>query len=890
MALPTSALTMQNLISQARERQRITSNDALAKAVIQAHPELPSMKPRSLSVKIGLLDKGDTGWWKTRPLWAEALASVLMIEVTDLGLHTGTLTQTVEIREFPEFPPIDLATEDLPNLGIASIKNERKFGQFIDSDVLANWLPNQFRPSYVRDFPPSGVTWLEITDRFCSKALSATLQIKHKREIHYATDLSLVTAQLRRPQPFVIHLSRQLDADDLRPLMALNEHGAVLIMSPFPPPLREKSRFGDDRLCWEAGQNSKEERALMSLTSKFGFTGIIKHFIWQLNTDWRIDLLVWIEKRSAHLSLNSLINIPKIHEWLSGFDVHGHLFSQSSDILSLARLCHHGGEKVLPNSIEVGAGEKLLEKLRPAFNSRNLGVMRRLVKARWLQFETPWKKAMDWEEWRYLINQSRGPIIEKLTDFDLEAAVKAEILSEDANGLFEFATPMHASLLARDMVKSAIDSGDIEIWGTAALDEQRREIVDTVIDALPTVALALVVDRLPTTDPWSPASIGAEETLFLTLSRRAWTGELRQSTVDRILNAMRTRDSISERIDIPRLWSRPYSDELDEWQWMQICWHWSIGTNCPNSFRINEITAAYFPGWSEKPTWPAVLPKMDNYERYTSPPREWKEFMHLATDLSKNFSPPEWINCSKVSSEPLFALTLAWEGQWKPQKEWWEHLVFHQWAEELLLNMVSSGDKEAAEWLWPSFISALISMKEKSFVMPCLSKVWQWIMSTLSPAEILEGRSDQELAYLCACAPDLPPGIRVHLLNTLSAEWCIHVNTLIDWCPEQSCEVLIRWIDACGWLSGIAEKIWTSNPNYALTILEDKDALSTNAAQMMIHFAPSEYAYKIATILCNRLDLLDRDERILWVKNHLCISGRQAAHILSVIRKIYTSS
>jgi hypothetical protein len=102
------------------------------------------------------------------------------------------------------------------------------------------------------------------------------------------------------------------------------------------------------------------------------------------------------------------------------FDVNGNLFSQSSDILSLARLCHHGGEKVLPNAIEVGAGKKLLEKLRPSFNSRNLDVIRRLVKARWLQFEMPWKKAMGWEEWRYLITQSRGSLIVRLTDIDLK--------------------------------------------------------------------------------------------------------------------------------------------------------------------------------------------------------------------------------------------------------------------------------------------------------------------------------------------------------------------------------------------------------------------------------------------------------------------------------------
>lgn len=83
----------------------------------------------------------------------------------------------------------------------------------------------------------------------------------------------------------------------------------------------------------------------------------------------------------------------------------------------------------------------------------------------------------------------------------------------------------------------------------------------------------------------------------------------------------------------------------------------------------------------------------------------------------------------------------------------------------------------------------------------------------------------------------------------------------------------------------VANKIWTSNPNYALTILEDKETLSGFPARMMIYCAPFEYSCKIAAILCKRLDLLDREERIHWVKEHLCMSGRQAPQILSVISK-----
>jgi len=81
----------------------------------------------------------------------------------------------------------------------------------------------------------------------------------------------------------------------------------------------------------------------------------------------------------------------------------------------------------------------------------------------------------------------------------------------------------------------------------------------------------------------------------------------------------------------------------------------------------------------------------------------------------------------------------------------------------------------------------------------------------------------------------------------------------------------------------IEKKIWSSDPNYALRILEDIDVLSIYAAERMIRCVPSEFAYEIAFILCKRLDLLDREERIRWVKEHLGTSGRQAPHILSVI-------
>lgn len=575
-------------------------------------------------------------------------------------------------------------------------------------------------------------------------------------------------------------------------------------------------------------------------------------------------------------------------QWLNQFDGDGNLFNQSSDILSLVQLCHYGGERVLPDFNELGAGDKLIRKLRPDLNSRNLGILRRLARSRWLCLEMPWDEALSWDEWRKLVDLNINMSNDQLTESDLQHALDACILSEGANGLFEFVTPLHAFLFTRDFVRLAIIEGNTEVWGAAVFDESRRKIIDTVINTIPISDLELAVERIKLTDPWSPASIGSEETFFLALSHHAITCELKQTTVDRILNAIWAREVIAEQFEAPRLWSRPNSDKLAEWRWMQTCWRWSLGAQRPASLRIEGLTADYFPGWSDAPTWPAVFPSIPSIysdEEYIVLTQEWKKFICLSIDLIDKFNPHTLIDCSEGSSEPLFALTLAWEGQWTPRTEWWEHLIYHRWVEELLVHTVSSGDIKAAGWLWPSFISALIGRKGTLLNRPCFSKVWQWIMSTLSPEEILEGRSDQEIAHLCAWAPDLPPSIRIHLLNTLPIQWIQHIKPLIVWCPEQRCDVLLRWLEARGSFDNIdiEKKIWSADPNYAFRILDDIDALSIYAAENMIHYAPSEYACEIASILCKRHELLDREERIRWVKKHVCMSGRLAPQILSVI-------
>jgi hypothetical protein len=885
---------MSNLITQARERKGIPSNDTLAKLVIEAHPELPSLKPRSLSAKSGLLDKGQTGWWKTRPQLAEALASVLAIEVADLGMHVEGSNQALEFPEFPEFPPVDLALEELPPLGKTRRVNGIKTEKFTDSDDIDEWLPSQLKPPHARVIPPRGITWLEISDEFCTRMLIAQLQAKCKWDVLHVEDLTFVSTRLRLPVPIVLHIRRQLKGEELLPLRTLHEHGAVLIIASFPPPQRPKSRWGDDEACWEAVHSSKDERAILNLTSRRSLWGGIAHFAWQLSDDWQLRLLTWIGERIIRLGLDSLLLVEEIQDWLKSFDAKGVLFRHVSDVLMLAQLCHHRGGKTLPKSSHLDAGARLLEKFRPPLNSRDSDILKQLVRARWADMDSHWNGALSWEAWRHL-TMSNGcqSTPSMLTIAELQIAVEACILRVNANGFFEFVAPLRASLLARDIVKDAIANGQVDLWGAVVFDEARRQLVDTVVDTLTTVELASAVDKLDISDPWSPASIGAEETLFLALSRAAWAGDLEQSTVERIVKAVWARGGTSEQLDIPRLWSRhnSYSDTLGEWRWMQNCWYWSMGTQRPASLEIGEWAAGYFPGWAETPTWPPSIPARDKDQEEGSPSAEWKEFMRLAADLADKFSPPELLAGSEMeSNDPLFALALSWEGQWAPRAEWWKNVIQKQWAEELLLHTVSVHGKDTAAWLWPSLIEALSNgiAGAGSFLILCRSSVWQWIMSTLTAEALVENRSDLEIAFLCRQASHLPPSLRAHLLETLPIEWGYkadsEIGILMEWCPEQRCDVLLRWQESILLIYRIANKIWEASPQYALALLDEEQLLNNYAAQALIDCVPAEHIAEIASLLCKRPDLLDSEQRICWVKGHLSASGQKASQILSVIR------
>lgn len=878
---------MQKLISQARERRDIGSNDALARAVIDAHPAPTGVKPRSLSAKIGQLDKGETGWWKSRPEWSEALASVLGVDIADLGLHTAIESQSFLITEFPEFPPIDLASGDLPMFG-KEIRIAENLSEF-SSKEIKGWFPKDHLRTHPLRERPSGINWLEISDAFCAQLISGVLQTKCKWDVINSDDLSSLATRLRRPAPIVVNLVRRIEASELLPLRALHDEGAVLILSRYPPPLREKSKLGDEMDCWEAMQGTTEERALLALTSKTSFWLNIEHYVWQLDDDWRKSLLNWIEDQCHDSGTHTLLDAKSVLKWLDEFDRHKILFTCHSDIFRLAQFCHHHGEKTLPKLHGAGATNKLQAWLRPALNSRDAALFKNIIKARWAALEVDLTGALSWDQWRQVAITSKS--LSKLSDYDLNLAVDQGLLREDANGLFDFAHSFEARLHIRELVTSAIAEGNIDFWGAAVFDEARRKFVDSIIEILPTAVLVKTVDLLSSTSPWSPASIGSEESLFLGLAGRVWADEIKQHTVDRIFDAMSARGFPNDESSVPRLWSRPYSTGISEWKWMQTCWQWSMGTKQPQSVTLHDYSIPYFPGWISKTTWPRFIPPQGDSDSEYISSSDWSNFVRLAVDLTDKLIPSEFLNCEKNSNESLFALILAFDGKWQPEANWWTPLLsLNDWAEERIINHFQLRGKEAAAWLWPSFTAALTTPSDSNYLarwdLISRSKVWQWMMSTLTPTDVFEGRTEQEIRHLCAWARHLPPKFRVHLLDTLPTDGKYSISQLIEWCPEQNCDSLTRWLNAANYLGWEeANGMWAASPQYVLSVLRSENILTEYAVEILITQTPVLYVSEVASILGERLVLLDAMTRKEWVKQHLGTSGRNASKILSVLQE-----
>lgn len=194
-----------------------SSIEALGKSLCERYPEFDSLKARSVSVKLGRLNRGDTSWWLKRPEFVEKLTEFLHCAPQDLGLHLSSKTHSqYEFEDFPELPPLDLSRDAPCEIGYF----DKDKGSTAEED-LKPWFGQAPSGRMVRALPP-GVSWLYFPRGTGKDIFWARLTALSPFECKPALSVASMANRLKQPKPICLNVS---DFSGERDLLALaNRH------------------------------------------------------------------------------------------------------------------------------------------------------------------------------------------------------------------------------------------------------------------------------------------------------------------------------------------------------------------------------------------------------------------------------------------------------------------------------------------------------------------------------------------------------------------------------------------------------------------------------------------------------------------------------------------
>lgn len=104
---------MRNPISSAPRYAEFSGFDDIAKRLTETYKDtFDGIKPRSLSIYIGELDRGKVTWWIKRPDQTQCLAEFLGIDQDELSIQQNSGRHVFSFPGFKDCPPLDLMRED----------------------------------------------------------------------------------------------------------------------------------------------------------------------------------------------------------------------------------------------------------------------------------------------------------------------------------------------------------------------------------------------------------------------------------------------------------------------------------------------------------------------------------------------------------------------------------------------------------------------------------------------------------------------------------------------------------------------------------------------------------------------------------------------------------
>lgn len=881
-----------------------TSFDTLADALITAAPSLEWPARRSLSAKIGELDRGIKTWWQRRPTQRNALLELLGIPDADIGVFESKSDENVHhFKDFPELPPLHLPREAVPRIGHAIS------GDSTDStNPFEDWLKLE-TTGIARRFDPIGITWLHMADGMGRSLLFAELAAKRGLDALRVRTLADIGNRLEEPRLLVLKLEEQADMSDLRHLLRRPRDAGLLIIAPTPFP-HGRAHGLPASLSWEFLSSKGSDRDFLALSNPDSFIGSLAGSLevtslnWELNGDWQKQLLNWIEARLNRLQPDTLFSAEGLLGWIEAFDPLGQWISTPEELMVLCRICHRKRYLDLPKVSDRSVADTLMEaaiSLTPGQRR----VFRKLAECRWQANTLPWRGALPETEWRTLARGTESvsqealvaiaeapskerrremalTLAEQSTHGVIDSLIEDGYLQHEGMAHYDLWPPALANLIVRDWLLDKIVTAPLNTWALACFDESRRRLIDATLDGLSVDELSALAEAICHEPLWAAETIGASESLVFAIARRIVNGtpstDSMRRCFARVLSRLDRIDTLTARFPLTR--SRDSKD--DQLAWLVTCWAFSL-SDPPSEIELDRDDAWQFPGWFEEPpstpSWVFTI----NVGEYDVIKLSWRSLIKLGKRIRDHWEtppadPPEFL-------VPLL-LSAAAMGRWPAQPTWWRSVMSNREMENTLLVALKGNGRDAASRLWPSYLRyetsfSVTDMVEMAQFLKCVCSASRvWILGRLTPDDVMASLDAESLRYLRNNPSSLPPSVRRALLNQLPNN-SPGALSLLSCCDDLDGDELTRWLGGDTVLIA-AERIWALPADEILRVIDRLAGEDEENMAMLLNNCPDSQIEIALGALHKNPKLLSRERLRQWVQLRLPNSRHYATSLISL--------
>lgn len=896
----------------AAKTKGLDSLTKVANALIHQRPDLfKGIAARSLGAKLSELNRENITWWRNRMDCLEALQDLL-------GLHSGDLIAAKQARqrglwvcdEFPELPALNLASETIPTLAEPVVTGaERKYPPSLDGWLLVGVGSDYAQHPQTR--PEPGLRWLHVPQGTGRNFLLSRIKALGRLDVSEGHTLRQTVAQATRSRPVVLAPFGTTAVSELEALAEFDVKQPVLVISANPCPRTSKNTpYNSNLPSWEWLSASRSERVRPGFAANsgdmhsaiFGSDSVVE-FRLELLPNWREKMLFWVEERLKK-HVNTLFTAEGLNNWLAAFDPDGVFFPTPATVLSLARICHEVGERQLPNPGSSEAGMQLVQKLGRA-DSRYQSLLVRLVSHSWLDINAPWQHAKPWSHWLTSHDPSAKPESKKtagprtrpalarsirsdaaqLTENDLDAAVKANLLVPNSEGNYGFKSYAEAALVLRDQVRSWMRGGDFDKWGAQAVgDTERQQFVDEVLKTVDNQTFLGMCSQVAKLPIWSADALGASEALFLAaglrmagdaLSYRAELGGLMDQTLARCLN-----DDAYLQLPLSRS-LRNYADQID---WVRSTWGWSLVA--PKPEWVPAAMFAYFPGWAaEDVDWLALLPTPAKDATLQAP-----QFRRLVDVIDTAVVVADRAGFTQNSAQDLLVALIGLlrtvRGRVHVQPIWWESIAQDTWACDVLgcalVNLRPEIQRELASSLLEICAKVFLTDAYWKVFRLMYSQLWMRLLDVEDAAELWGMLTPAAKVFIARNIQSVPWPLRKAAVEQIDPELLTHT---FDW-RTLFCETTAPNKERIDQLLSFrpyqfVDALWSVHPNLCLE-LTTKSPSPYSA--LFAYQCPPEKLGELAAILVRTPALVkELDIQPGWVASRIASAKASTPVLLELL-------